>query len=57
MEKRNDPGNQKILYATDFSHNSSYAFLYAIDMALKRDAKIVILHAIPPIPADVLLSP
>jgi nucleotide-binding universal stress UspA family protein len=48
------PEIKKILYATDFSHNSSYAFLYAIDMALKRDAKIVILHAIPPIPADVM---
>ncbi len=42
---------KKILYATDLSKNSSYAFLYAIDMAKKHDAKIVILHAIEPIPA------
>ena len=48
------PEIKRILYATDFSHNSSYAFLYAIDMARKRDAKIVILHAIPPIPSDIM---
>ncbi len=48
------PEIKKILYATDFSHNSSYAFLYAIDMAQKHGANIVILHAIPPIPPDVM---
>lgn len=42
---------KKILYATDLSKNSSYAFLYAIDMAKKHDARIVILHAMEPIPA------
>jgi nucleotide-binding universal stress UspA family protein len=45
------PQFKKILYATDLSRNSSYAFLYAIDMAKKHDAKIVILHVIEPIPA------
>lgn len=45
------PQIKKILYATDLSKNSSYAFLYAIDMAKKNDARIVILHAIEPIPA------
>jgi nucleotide-binding universal stress UspA family protein len=45
------PQIKKILYATDLSKNSSYAFLYAIDMAKKHDARIVILHAIEPIPA------
>jgi acetoin utilization protein AcuB len=45
------PQIQKILYATDLSKNSSYAFLYAIDIARKHDARIVILHAIEPIPA------
>jgi nucleotide-binding universal stress UspA family protein len=45
------PETKKILYATDLSKNSSYAFLYAIDMAKKHDARIVILHAIEPIPA------
>ncbi len=44
---------KKILYATDLSKNSSYAFLYAIDMAKRHDAKIIILHAIEPIPSYV----
>ena len=47
------PQIKKILYATDLSKNSSYAFLYAIDMAKKHDAKIVILHAIQPIPPSI----
>jgi nucleotide-binding universal stress UspA family protein len=42
---------KKILYATDLSKNSSYAFLYATDLARKHDSKIVILHAIEPVPA------
>jgi nucleotide-binding universal stress UspA family protein len=42
---------KKILYATDLSQNSSFAFLYATDMARRHDAKIVMLHAIEPIPA------
>ena len=45
------PQIKKILYATDLSKNSSYAFLYATDMAKRHDARIVILHAIEPIPA------
>lgn len=44
------PQIKKILYATDLSKNSSYAFLYATDMAKRRDAKIVILHAVEFIP-------
>jgi len=44
------PKIKKILYCTDLSKNSSYAFLFAIDMAKKHDAKIVVLHAIDPIP-------
>jgi nucleotide-binding universal stress UspA family protein len=44
------PQIKKILYATDLSKNSSYAFLYAIDMAKKHDARIVILHALEPVP-------
>jgi nucleotide-binding universal stress UspA family protein len=47
------PQLKKILYATDLSQNSSYAFLYAIDMAKRHDAKIVILHAIESFPAYV----
>ena len=41
---------KKILYATDLSKNSSYAFLYATDMAKRHNATIIILHAIEPIP-------
>jgi len=42
---------KKILYATDLSKNSSFAFFYATDMARRHNAKIVMLHAIEPIPA------
>jgi nucleotide-binding universal stress UspA family protein len=45
------PQIKKILYSTDLSKNSSYAFLYAVDLAKKHNAKIVILHAIEPVPA------
>ncbi len=48
------PEIKKILYGTDFSHNSSYAFLYALDLAQRRGAKIVILHVVPPVPPDVM---
>jgi len=44
------PQMKKILYATDLSKNSVYAFRYAVSMAEKYDAKIVILHVIEPIP-------
>lgn len=40
---------KKILYATDLSKNSAYAFFYAADMAKRHNAKIIILHAIEPI--------
>ena len=36
----------KILYATDLSENSAYAFYYAIDFAQKHHATIVILHVV-----------
>jgi nucleotide-binding universal stress UspA family protein len=45
------PQVKKILYATDLSKNSSYVFLYAVDMAKRADARIVILHVIETIPA------
>ena len=44
------PQIKKILYATDLSKNSSYAFLFATDMARRHDAKIVILHVLESIP-------
>ena len=39
----------KILYATDLSENSAYAFYFAIDFAQKHNANIIILHVIEPI--------
>ena len=47
------PQIKKILYATDLSKNSYYAFLYATDMARRHDATIVVLHAIEPVSAEV----
>jgi nucleotide-binding universal stress UspA family protein len=43
------PQVKKILYATDLSKNSEYAFYYAVDMAKRHDAEIVIVHAVEPI--------
>ena len=45
------PQVKKILYATDLSQNSSYAFFYATDMAKRHGATIIIFHAVEPIPA------
>ena len=44
------PQIKKILYGTDLTKNSAYAFLYAVDTARRHEAKIVILHALEPIP-------
>jgi nucleotide-binding universal stress UspA family protein len=44
------PQIRKILYATDLTKNSSYAFYFAIDLARKHGAKIVILHCVETIP-------
>jgi nucleotide-binding universal stress UspA family protein len=43
------PQIKNILYATDLSKNSSYAFFYAVDMAKRHDARIVILHSLEPV--------
>jgi len=43
------PQIKKILFATDLSKNSAYAFFYAIHMARRDEAKIVIMHAVEPI--------
>lgn len=40
------PQIKKILYATDLTKNSAYAFYFAADLARKHGAKIVILHCI-----------
>ncbi|MDD4996930.1 MAG: universal stress protein [Syntrophales bacterium] len=46
------PQVKKILYTTDLSKNSVYAFYHAVDMAKKYDAKICMLHVIETIPAS-----
>ena len=40
------PDIQKILYATDLSQNAAYAFRYALYLAEKLNAKLIILHVI-----------
>ncbi len=44
------PEIKKILFATDLSKNSVYAFYYAIHLAKRDEAKIIILHAVDPLP-------
>jgi nucleotide-binding universal stress UspA family protein len=43
------PQIKKILFATDLSKNSAYAFFYALHMAKRDEAKIVVVHAVDPI--------
>jgi nucleotide-binding universal stress UspA family protein len=50
------PKIKKILYATDLTKNSSYAFYFAADIARRHDAKIVILHCIGTIPPSVYME-
>jgi len=40
------PQIKKILYATDLSPNSDYAFRYAINSAKKHDADVIILYVV-----------
>ena len=40
------PKIKRILYTTDLSPNSAYAFRYAINSAKKHDANIIILHVV-----------
>lgn len=47
------PEIKKILYTTDLSDNSAYAFRYAINSAKKHDARIVILHVIEELPSNI----
>lgn len=47
------PKIQKILYTTDLSANSAYAFRYAINFAKQHDADIIFLHVVEPIPSSV----
>lgn len=43
------PKIKDVLYATDLSKNSAYAFRYAVNTAQKHDAKIHLLHVIEPL--------
>ena len=44
------PEISKILYATDLSQNSLYAFGYAVQIARQCGAKITVLHVAEPVP-------
>ncbi len=45
------PEIKRILYATDLSDNSAFAFRYAINSALKHDASVIVLHVFEPMSA------
>jgi nucleotide-binding universal stress UspA family protein len=45
-EREMIPVIKKILYTTDLSKNSAHAFRYAVALAKKFDAEIVILHVV-----------
>jgi len=47
------PKIKRVLYATDLSENSTYAFRYAVNTAEKHDAEIIILHVIEELPPAV----
>ena len=48
------PKIKKVLYATDLSENSAYAFRYAVNSARHHDAKIHILHVLEEINRTIL---
>ena len=50
------PEINKILYATDLSKNAAHAFRYAVYLAQKLDAKIVILHVVERMTRDAELA-
>ena len=49
------PSIKKILYATDLSSNSAYAFRYAVKLADLANAKITILYTLPLIDAAMVV--
>ena len=50
------PRIKKILYATDLSENSTYAFRYAVNSAQQHGAKIHILHVLEEIKTNILAA-
>lgn len=51
------PKIKNILYATDLSENSAYAFRYAIHSAEKHDARVHLLHVLEPLPSQTWAYP
>jgi nucleotide-binding universal stress UspA family protein len=47
------PKIEKILYTTDLSQNSEYVFGYAMNLAIKYDATLIVLYVIEPIQPSV----
>jgi len=47
------PKIKRVLYTTDLSENSAYAFRYAMNTAEKHDAEMIVLHVIEEIPSSV----
>ena len=50
------PRIKKILYATDLSENSAYAFRYAVNSAQQHGGKIHIVHVLEEIKANILAA-
>jgi len=42
-----------VLYTTDLSENSTYAFRYAVNTTEKHDAEMIVLHVLEEIPASI----
>jgi len=47
------PKIKRVLYTTDLSENSMYAFRYAVNTIEKHDAEMIVLHVIEEIPPAV----
>lgn len=45
------PKVRKILFATDLTKNAEYSFSFALDLAMRRKAELIVLHTIEPLPA------
>lgn len=50
------PEIKKILYTTDLSKNAAYAFRYAAHLAIKLDAKVVILNVVEKMSPDAQIA-
>jgi len=50
------PQFKKVLFCTDFSENSDYAFEFALGIAKREEGLLYILHVIPGNPQEVLIE-